>query len=117
MSKTESKPDCKYWRSDVLKKHKKASSRISDAATPAYLPPLFATEWEIWKQLPQVGYSADVSSLYDMTALSKELLDHPCAKAEQARDSSEGVSYPGTFYMGLVLAGLGVVLSFAGGRK
>lgn len=114
--------DCKNWRNDVLKKYRKGTSPFATVAKPEYVPNLYQNEWESWRVLPEIGYDADVTKLYDMTGLETALQTHPCALEEaQAKALSqaqnEGVAYPSTFYWGLAMAGAGVALVLLKGGR
>jgi hypothetical protein len=116
---------CKNWQSALLKKHQKSRSRLAHLSLPTGVDPIFETEFSEWKNLPKIGYQANVASLYDMNAISKGFQSDPCSPlflSETSRntvsgDLEKGVSYPFSFWLGLSFAASGILLTFLPRRK
>lgn len=75
------------------------------------------TDFLRWANLPQITYAASPNSLYNMQALRKKLADNPCfVKETVAAEATAGVSYPTSFFVGLVLGGGALIFSLTRSR-
>jgi hypothetical protein len=73
--------DCtnRNWQSELLTQHLVAKSRLSQTP-PSYVPTLYHTEYQTWANLPEIGYDADVSKLYNLKAFAAALKTHECSQ-------------------------------------
>ena len=70
----------------------------------------------VWANMPHITYSAQPETLYDMEKLRGLMRDDRCfAEGVVSQQSTAGVIYPKTFYLGLFAGGLALVYSIARG--
>ena len=119
MSDTQEELNCERWLPELLESARRAgvtsNYRGLNSQIPFHLRDPNAggrVDFELWAQMPEVSYSATPESIYKMNVLRKGFNNNPChVKDVVEQQAAHGVTYPPTFYVGLILAGIAVVYS------
>ena len=65
-----------------------------------------------WANLPEISYSANPSTLYDLPKLERLLGSNPCFVEDTINaQKDKGITYPPTFYLGLGAAGVAILFT------
>lgn len=76
------------------------------------------TDFLAWASLPEITYSANPETLYNLKKLEKKLSESECF-VKKTVDAQEkiGVTYPTSFYIGLAAGGAAIVYALISGGK
>lgn len=107
------------WSQEILLAARRAKTASTfRGPTSIDTPPRFrdgapgSANFLAWAALPEMTYSADPDTLYNFKKLSKSMENSDCyAKNVVQQQSTAGVVYPQSFYVGLMLAGTAVLYS------